>query len=383
MSDKEMIHEGDLVFFHTSGENISLGFEEIMGTLRALELSYELLYTAPQITLIKAIGNWVHPEIIINRTGMVYGIYRSLLSLEDIDHLDNLKEHRIVGENDLIKGGSKDIGGSQIEAMINSSQFRFYIQEQISSKCSFKIEVERIRKGFGHISKAIFRNKLGQAIKDWGGSINLDSPDVTIDVILSRNIYLGIPLVKSNRGRILLRKCKHLPFTKPISLSPIFSRVLINMAEIKKGDKVLDPFCGTGSTLSEVSQIGGLALGSDVDTDMIEGAYRNFEYLGLPNPTLKVCDISEITEFYQDIDAVITDPPYARSTTTTGMELVELFRIAFNKIEKVLKKGGKFSLILPSLEYLQLLPDSMNIQSAVSHRVHRSLVRHFISIRKC
>ena len=50
---------------------------------------------------------------------------------------------------------------------------------------------------------------------------------------------------------------------------------------IKKGELLLDPFCGTGGSLMEGGLIGARVVGTDVDWNMKNGAAINCEYLGI------------------------------------------------------------------------------------------------------
>ncbi len=60
----------------------------------------------------------------------------------------------------------------------------------------------------------------------------------------------------------------------PIKLS----RIMINLAEIKEGSFLWDPFCGTGNVLLEGLDLGYNVLGSDIDTEGLKGAEKNLKW---------------------------------------------------------------------------------------------------------
>ena len=94
---------------------------------------------------------------------------------------------------------------------------------------------------------------------------------------------------------------------------------------------MLDPFCGTGGILLEAGLIGIHIIGSDIEQKMIDGCQKNLEFYHLKNFQLFCADIGDISQYVSSVDAIVTDFPYARATTTKGEQLTKLYNRAFDE----------------------------------------------------
>ncbi len=72
-------------------------------------------------------------------------------------------------------------------------------------------------------------------------------------------------------------------------LPPKVARIMVNLATGgKSGLTLADPFCGTGTVLSEAMMLGYDVIGSDTNPDAITGSKSNLEWLkSAPNSLLK------------------------------------------------------------------------------------------------
>lgn len=67
---------------------------------------------------------------------------------------------------------------------------------------------------------------------------------------------------------------------KTMGMLPLkLARMMVNFCEVKEGDTVWDPFCGSGNTLIEALAIGMNVIGSDIDKQAIYGARENLGWL--------------------------------------------------------------------------------------------------------
>src|SRR3970040_2936062 len=82
------------------------------------------------------------------------------------------------------------------------------------------------------------------------------------------------------------------------------------------------------------------------------------------------------------VDAIPTDPPYARSTTTRGEPILALYRRAFDTFRTLLRPGGYAAVILPSEEAIAIGQEFLRLEETHSLRVHRSLTRTFCAFVK-
>lgn len=118
------------------------------------------------------------------------------------------------------------------------------------------------------------------------------------------------------------------PILGPTSLDNDLAFLMANMAEIKSGSFVFDPFCGTGGLLVTATARGATVVGTDIDTRVLRGDYisyvrnaisenmskdifQNFVHYGLNFPEVFAADNSHPFWRRESVfDAILTDPPY-------------------------------------------------------------------------
>ncbi len=203
--------------------------------------------------------------------------------------------------------------------------------------------------------------------------VDLKEPDITVRLLMSDVCILFRLIHVTETGPLRSRKVSERPFFSPISLHPKYARALINLTGVKRGGTVLDPFCGTGGIVIEAAAMGMRAMASDFDPEMVDGTLENMDYFGLEISGYEVCDVSDIPSLFTDMDAVVCDPPYGRSTKTGGEAIDEIYRKAADAIPKVLAPHGKLGMVLPHrFEHPGLVQQSCYIQY-----VHGTLSRHY------
>lgn len=216
-----------------------------------------------------------------------------------------------------------------------------------------------------------------------GRKVALKNPDIEIrGLITDSRLYVGLEIAEINRSRFEARKVQHRPFFSPISLHPKLARALVNISLIKKDETLLDPFCGTGGILIEAGLIGARTIGSDVEDKMIEGCKKNLDFYGIKNYELFCSDIGNINRYIAEVDAVVTDLPYGRSTTTKGEYIQQLYERAFENISKILKPGRRAIMGLSNKDMLPVGEKYFSLVEKHELRAHRSLTRFFAVYQK-
>jgi SAM-dependent methyltransferase len=228
---------------------------------------------------------------------------------------------------------------------------------------------------------------LDEAARSWkgaGGRIDLETPDRRfwwVDRGPDPELLLE-EVASVDRQRTAGRAISALPFQRPIGLAPRLARAAANLARIRPGDRVVDPFLGTGALLAEAALIGARVTGVDVEAEMVRGANRNFTHLGVSAERLVVGDSGEVNfpGCKGPFDALITDPPYGRASSP-GIEGAEaLLRRVVPRWADRLRRGAFAVIVLPGGAD-PLAPPWERIL-AVPVRVHRSLTREFRVYRR-
>jgi tRNA (guanine10-N2)-dimethyltransferase len=219
--------------------------------------------------------------------------------------------------------------------------------------------------------------KLGRELKGSGLKVNLESPDSTV-LCFKDGEYLAaieIPLEREFNSR----KPQSRPYSHPTSLHPKLARTLVNLARLRPGKTLLDPFCGTGGILIEAALMGIKVLGSDISQEMVNGCKRNLEFYGLGGD-LRRADALEISKEFHPVDGIVTDPPYGRSSFISNKNLGKFYEKFLLQAEKVLK-SGKFLIISLPREF-KLKIDGFRIVDKFSFYIHKSLTRRIYVLRK-
>ncbi len=222
---------------------------------------------------------------------------------------------------------------------------------------------------------------LPAAARDVGGvlggskGVDLHSPASEIRLVFSDKVHIGRLLGSVDRASFEKRKNRYMPFIYPASIHPKFARASVNLTEVRMGERLLDPFCGTGAIVLEAALIGCEAIGSDVSERMIDGATRNLAH-SRAAANMHRCDIGDVPRIVGKVSGVATDLPYGRSTSTGGEGLPALYERAFEAFHEVLEPGGRLVSVLPDPRQIPF-DGRFKMLESYELRVHRSLTRHF------
>ena len=319
-------------FFELSGESKDMPLAEVKGCLKAETDSFDIISNGPGYVIASFDEKYL--DSIADRLSLSHSIGRYLgeYTPDDISGLSNVE----------LPKGSFAIRAKRFEGMMKDVD-----------------------------SQKLIRN--AGALLSKNNDVNLKDPDIVVRMQMCDKVHLYIQDKLTESDLLEKRKVGERPFFSPISLHPKYARALLNMAEVKRGQTVLDPFCGTGGILIEAAEMGMKAVASDFDEDMIIGCQENLDFYGLKLHDFDVLDIGEIADRFPEMDSVCTDPPYGRSTKTGGEMIDEIYRRAGEVIPRCVKKGHKAGIILPK----PLTIDGMQLQNMFLQRVHGTLTRHY------
>jgi len=209
--------------------------------------------------------------------------------------------------------------------------------------------------------------------------IDLRAPDIRLRILLSDKLHFFIEEREIDKDQYERRHVRSRPYFSPVSLHPRYARALVNLTRVRRGQTLLDPFCGTGGVLLEASLVGAKALGSDISPEMIEGCAENLRHFDVRFERLEIADIGEIKEIFGTVDAVATDPPYGRSASTKKEPVSALHERALGDIAGVLSPGAWAGVVLPKTVNH---PSSFSLEERHSQRVHRSLTREYCLFKR-
>ena len=213
--------------------------------------------------------------------------------------------------------------------------------------------------------------------------VRLKKPDIEIRCIITDDrVYVGMKLFQIDRQQFEKRKVQFRPFFSPISLHPKLARALVNLSGVKKNHTLLDPFCGTGGILLEAGLIGIKVIGNDIEQKMIDGCKKTLNFYKINEYNLFCSDVGDINKYVSKIDAVVTDLPYGKSTTTKGEEKKNLYKRSFEIISNVMSKNTKAVIGFSDKNMISLAENYLKFVESHELKVHKSLTRYFVVFEK-
>lgn len=144
-------------------------------------------------------------------------------------------------------------------------------------------------------------------------------------------------------------------------LPPKLAQIMLNLGQVSGNKNLLDPFCGSGTVLSEAILLGVKNIfGSDVSPKAVADTVMNLEYTDkdgrVKSKEQRVAQISatDLSSYYKaaSIDVIVTEPFLGPQRGEYDVrvvveELEELYSKAIIEFEKVLKVGGRAVMIWP------------------------------------
>ncbi|MDD4271266.1 MAG: methyltransferase domain-containing protein [Patescibacteria group bacterium] len=144
-------------------------------------------------------------------------------------------------------------------------------------------------------------------------------------------------------------------------LPPKLAQIMINLAGADLGAAILDPFCGSGTIITEAALMGYKKItGSDISDRALGDTKNNLAWvqsnfkLEALNFKLFHSDAAQISKHIapNSIDFIITEPylgPQRGNTPINKIktELEKLYSESLREFKKILKPGGKIVMIWP------------------------------------
>ncbi|KAF0295650.1 tRNA (guanine(10)-N2)-methyltransferase [Amphibalanus amphitrite] len=208
---------------------------------------------------------------------------------------------------------------------------------------SFKVNVESFNRTLSHEAKVARVESFDYLPLE--GPVRLRHPDLRLDTIeyygLDPNrvperplqLFFGRWLCDGPRAAIKAHSLKTRAYIGNTSMDPELALIMANMARVRSGDTVYDPFVGTGSLLVAAAHFGGHVLGTDIDYLTVHARTRpsrvqergrrrgagesiaaNLRQYGLQSRLVDVlvadAALPALWRRGVTVDAIITDPPY-------------------------------------------------------------------------
>ncbi len=216
-------------------------------------------------------------------------------------------------------------------------------------------------------------------LRDTEVGVDLVHPDMELTVVRGEREYLAVTAPRAMVQDWMGRRPRRRPFFHPSAMFPKLSRALVNLSRVKAGETFLDPFAGTGSLLIEAALVGAKAVALDRDRKMVKGALGNMK--GLGQEWLGVMRADAFLPPLAKVDAMATDVPYGRASSTLGTDRDEVVGLALSSMARLLPAGGRAAL-MHAKTGAPMGTDDFEVEEEHDLYVHKLLTRTISVLRR-
>ncbi|MCW4028886.1 MAG: DNA methyltransferase [Candidatus Bathyarchaeota archaeon] len=251
---------------------------------------------------------------------------------------------------------------------------------------SFVVRINRIKNyADTELNTMTLEGQLGKLIlgKVPDAKVDLKSADKTfLGIITSEKLILGLKLTDITSKTFSERRPRKKPFFHPSAMPSKMARCMVNLTHAKAESVLLDPFCGTGTSLIEATFIGCRAVGVDAQKRMVVGTKKNLAHFGISAEGLIWGDSRKIP--LTKVDAVVTDPPYGRSSSTLKSTTMQLVMDVLAVAHGLLGMGQRICIASPKTLNITRLGEELGFRHVESHfaYVHATLTREIAVFEK-
>ena len=209
--------------------------------------------------------------------------------------------------------------------------------------------------------------------------IDLSNPERELTLVRGEREYLSVSAPLSMKQGWSHRRPRRRPFFHPSAIFPKLSRAMVNLSRCKEGDSFLDPFAGTGSLAIEASIVGARVLALDLSEKMTRGSLANMKHFG--QDWLGVMRVDSAISPIRQVDAIATDIPYGRASSTRGRDTQEIIDLALISISDALKMGSMLVLMHPQTVGVNGTSE-LEVEEEYNLHVHKRLTRTITVLRR-
>jgi tRNA (guanine10-N2)-dimethyltransferase len=242
----------------------------------------------------------------------------------------------------------------------------------------YQVRAKRIKDAKPGADKV--EREVGRILFRRGFKADLENPEIVLRAIITAGkIILGQEVTITDRSSYEARRPHLKPFFHPGVLMPRMARALVNLSQALPGERLLDPFAGTGGILVEACLIGIEGIGIEVQKRLVKGAVCNVQGLDC---CLMTGDAKRLPFKDASIDAAVLDIPYGRSALIEAASKEDLLVGGLAELCRVLKPGKRMVLVADSSVESQLQTAGFEMLQEHTDRVHRSLTRHIFVAKR-
>ncbi len=233
--------------------------------------------------------------------------------------------------------------------------------------------------GGGFCAVAEVERKVGKMLYDSGVKVDFSSDCVVRIYVCEKKCFFGKVVCSIDKKGLQGRDAKHRPYFACGTLNAVDARGFVNLLRCSKGDRVLDPFCGSGAFLVEAGLLGMDVFGCDIIGAHVFGARKNLFHYGVADGKFFLMDALDAGCLRRKFDGVVCDLPWGKSTVMKD-DKEKTYRGFMKVLPNILKKG-KYAVVACDVAELWC-PRELKLVERFEIFVHRSANRYVYVFRR-
>ena len=209
--------------------------------------------------------------------------------------------------------------------------------------------------------------------------VDLDAPEFEVTLVRAEQEFLAITKPGSMRQAWSQRRPRRRAYFHPSAIFPKLARALFNLSRCREGQVFLDPFAGTGSIPLEAHLCGASVVAVDQSREMVRGMAENMRKFG--QEWMGVLRADSTFPPLTKVDAVATDIPYGRASSSRGRTPEEVIESAMATLGGITGPPSHLVLMHPQTAEVK---GSSNLALVEEHHlhVHKLLTRTISVLRR-
>ncbi len=192
--------------------------------------------------------------------------------------------------------------------------------------------------------KATEKKLTGRIDLQGGGEVSKASSNLIEEQYFVFENSFGKIIEKSNYEEIEKRDMQKPVRRNELSISPRLAKIMINLSEIKPGEKLLDPFCGIGTILQEALLQGIRVIGIDKDKKAVDCSELNLKWFHFDRMSYTLMNADSASTVVPSVQAIVTEPDLGelqrkKPTEEKAKEITKNFENLIVKVLRNLKKN--------------------------------------------
>lgn len=355
------------------GKNYHLSQSEILSLLSRLKITYDVKEYTDGVLILDTTMPLDVPAImaLLGGTIKIVRIVKKIAKFSQKTMVPLLLSYLIEGQD---VNGKLHIGFSLYLANNRlTSQYASQFQKRIY-KLGMSTKSELKNQGYS-ARLVVSRDPTLSSVVVKKNKLLTSGKEFVILPITEKTFYLGVTEAVQD-----FEKYSQLDYGRPGRddksgmLPPKLAQMMLNLAQAPLDGVVVDPFCGSGTLITQALLSGYQHLiGSDVSPRAVGDAHMNIEWIAKED---NISLTSDITVFQADVkniskrikaesvDAIVAEPymgegvthaqvhdkKYLASRVQTMKGLEQLFITAFREFKTILKPGGRVVMIFPAFQ---------------------------------